>query len=183
MSLRFALEQLNPAMRAQAEAKLRASATVTVHSMEPKTPEPRVMLRKPPGRPKGAKDTRPRKRLGQVAPPISKPAARLLWHIRAANLPEPAKEHRFHPTRMWRFDFAWPDLMVAMEVDGVTHLGGRHQRPAGYTNDARKYNAAIEAGWKLYRVTQDMVRRGEAIALLERVIVPRGTNTQEAGCT
>ncbi|HAT10302.1 MAG TPA: hypothetical protein DCS97_06855, partial [Planctomycetes bacterium] len=27
-------------------------------------------------------------------------------------------EHRFHPTRKWRFDFARPDIHLAIEIDG-----------------------------------------------------------------
>lgn len=34
--------------------------------------------------------------------------------------PEFVREHRFHPTRRWRFDFAWPDEKVALEVEGGT---------------------------------------------------------------
>jgi len=32
----------------------------------------------------------------------------LLGQIQAAGLPEPIRQHRFHPERRWRFDFAWP---------------------------------------------------------------------------
>src|SRR5690606_39740371 len=50
----------------------------------------------------------------------------LALHIRAHKLPEPVREYRFHPERRWRFDFAWPDLRVAAEVEGGIHIGGRH---------------------------------------------------------
>src|SRR5687768_16750315 len=30
------------------------------------------------------------------------------------------------PARRWRFDFAWPELKVAVECDGGTFTGGRH---------------------------------------------------------
>ena len=27
-------------------------------------------------------------------------------------------EYRFHPTRKWRFDYAWPENKIALEVEG-----------------------------------------------------------------
>ena len=53
----------------------------------------------------------------------------------------PEREYRFHPIRRWRFDFAWPDQLIAVEVDGNawhTKGGGRH----GTDKDREKINAA-----------------------------------------
>ena len=66
----------------------------------------------------------------------------LKFHIDAAGLPEPVREFKFHPTRRWRFDFAWPDHKVAAEVEGGTWTGGRHTRGSGFEKDCHKYNAA-----------------------------------------
>lgn len=62
-----------------------------------------------------------------------------------------------------RFDFAWPELMLALEVEGGTWANGRHSRGAGYARDAAKYNAAQVAGWMVIRVTSDMIRGKMAI--------------------
>ena len=62
----------------------------------------------------------------------------LLWHIKAAGLPEPATELLFHPKRKWRFDFAWPMKMVALEVEGGVWIRGRHNRPQGFLRDIEK---------------------------------------------
>ena len=91
----------------------------------------------------------------------------LIQILRARNLPPLQTEYRFAPPRRWRFDFAWPDLKVALEVEGGTFTGGRHVRGRGYENDCEKYNAATLAGWKVYRVTTKMVDDGRALALLE----------------
>jgi len=72
------------------------------------------------------------------------------------------REHRFHPTRRWRFDLAWPDLLVACEVEGGTWNGGRHTRGSGFEGDCEKYNAAALLGWLVLRVTGKMVRDGRA---------------------
>ena len=36
--------------------------------------------------------------------------------------------HKFHPTRRWMFDFAWPKYKVAVEVVGGTWVGVTHRR-------------------------------------------------------
>jgi hypothetical protein len=50
-------------------------------------------------------------------------------------LPNPKTEHKFHPDRKWAMDFAWPDLKLAVEYEGLKHghEAGRHQRPKGYS--------------------------------------------------
>jgi len=62
-------------------------------------------------------------------------------------------EHRFHPTRRWRFDFAWPSKKIAVEIEGGTWTGGRHTRGAGFQKDCEKYNAAAVLGWTVLRFT------------------------------
>lgn len=65
------------------------------------------------------------------------------------------KEYKFHPTRKWRFDYAFPFLMIAVEVDGGVWTGGRHTNPAGYINDMEKLNTAASMGWLVLRITTD----------------------------
>lgn len=73
---------------------------------------------------------------------------------RRASLPEPEREFAFaRPDRDWRFDFAWPDRRVALEVEGGVHSGGRHVRPKGFLEDMKKYNAAATRGWLVFRCT------------------------------
>lgn len=57
------------------------------------------------------------------------------------------RELVFHPDRKWRFDFAWPGAMLALELEGV----GRHQTFIGYKADCEKYNAACLLGWRVLR--------------------------------
>ncbi len=57
------------------------------------------------------------------------------------------REHRFHPTRAWRFDFAWPSIKLALELDGR----GRHQTVKGVREDCEKLNAAVIMGWRVLR--------------------------------
>ena len=95
---------------------------------------------------------------------------RLLLHIRAARLPVPVREFRFCPSRKWQADFAWPDLRLLVEVEGGSFVRGRHSRPVGMTNDCEKYNEAVLLGFRLLRVTTDMVANGSALAVIERAL-------------
>ena len=68
-------------------------------------------------------------------------------------LPAPIMEYKFHPLRKWKFDFAWPDKMIAIEMEGGIWKSGRHNRGVGFTLDCQKYNAATIAGWRVLRYT------------------------------
>ena len=93
--------------------------------------------------------------------------------LAAAGLPPGRPEYRFAPPRRWRFDRAWPEHMVAVEVEGVTGgLGGRHQRRDGFERDCEKYNAAALAGWVLLRFTPRQIRTGLALRTLEIALGP-----------
>lgn len=79
-------------------------------------------------------------------------------------------EHRFHPVRKWRFDFAWLDKSIAVEIEGGTWSGGRHTRGSGFEADCEKYNEAAAIGWTVFRFTGKMVKSGNAIQLLREVM-------------
>jgi len=66
-------------------------------------------------------------------------------------LPAPEREYRFDSERRWRFDFAWPSLKIAVEVEGGVWMRGRHVRPVGYLADLEKYNRAVVLGWRVLR--------------------------------
>jgi hypothetical protein len=66
-------------------------------------------------------------------------------------LPAPTREHRFYPGRKWRIDFAFIDVKLAIEIEGGSHIGGRHVRPYGFSADMEKYNALNAMGWQLLR--------------------------------
>ena len=63
----------------------------------------------------------------------------------------PEREYYFHPTCKWRFDFAWPALRVAVEIEGGLWNGGRHSVPMGMIADMDKYNSAAALGWLVLR--------------------------------
>lgn len=83
----------------------------------------------------------------------SKQQARTFLVIcRGAGIPEPVEQYRFAmPDRDFKFDFAWPEFRVALEVDGGLFSGGYHARPLGIGRDMNKFNEAAQRGWLLLR--------------------------------
>ncbi|MCZ4284566.1 hypothetical protein O4H29_06925 [Marinobacter salarius] len=112
----------------------------------------------------------------------------LALHIRAAKLPEPEREYRFGAAMVggpgkglrqrlagtglkdWRFDFAWPSLALAVEVEGGAWVGGRHTRGKGFLEDLRKYQAAQRMGWTVYRTAGELIKSGEALATINHLM-------------
>ena len=90
--------------------------------------------------------------------------------LRNAGLPEPVREHCFCPGRRFRFDWAWPDRGVALELEGGVWTRGRHVRPRGYERDCEKYSLAAILGWRVVRATPAMVEDGRALELIERAL-------------
>lgn len=89
---------------------------------------------------------------------------------RAAGLPEPVAEFRFHPERRWRLDWAWPDWRLALEIEGGVWTGGRHTRGRGFLGDMEKYNALALAGWRLVRCTPADFRSLRVFTLLGQML-------------
>jgi hypothetical protein len=80
------------------------------------------------------------------------------------------EEHRFHPTRKWRFDFAWPIAKVALEVEGGAFTRGRHVRPSGFIADCEKYSEAALLGWTVLRVVPRKDWVEPTVALVKRAL-------------
>lgn len=83
------------------------------------------------------------------------------WRLLVSNASEPVHEYRFSERR-WRFDFAWPEQMVAVECEGGTWIRGRHTRGKGFEEDCKKYNRATADGWRVFRCTTGMLKQGPA---------------------
>ena len=92
-----------------------------------------------------------------------------LWDMLATDYPIPLREHRFHPKRMWRFDFAWPEYKLAVEIDGGTFIGGRHNQGIQFSKDCEKLNAATLLGWRVLRYTTIDLRQSGA-EIVDQVI-------------
>lgn len=90
------------------------------------------------------------------------------------------QEHKFakdaEPPRQFRFDFAFPDRLMAgnwrlaVEIEGITDQGGRHQRMDGFAIDLEKYELALELGWVVYRITPKMARSLRSIEMIRSLL-------------
>lgn len=111
----------------------------------------------------------------------------LLLQIKALQLPTPIREFRFAAdhvglgkgirTRLadaglkdWRFDLAWPEQCLAVEIEGGAWVHGRHTRGVGFTADLEKYHHAMRLGWTVYRCAGELIRSGEAVELIEKLL-------------
>lgn len=119
---------------------------------------------------------------------VSEHEEAFILQLRANSLDMPEREYRFGAIaaggtgkglrerlqdaglKDWRFDFAWPARLLAVEIEGMGKRGkpGRHQRIAGFEEDIEKYNEAAVLGWTLLRFTGRMVSDGRALNTLLR---------------
>jgi hypothetical protein len=82
---------------------------------------------------------------------------------------EVVKEFRFHPKRLWRFDYCIPSIMCAIEVEGGAWSKGRHTRGKGFIGDMEKYNTATSLGWRLIRVTPSDLMSMKTIEFIKQI--------------
>lgn len=88
------------------------------------------------------------------------------WNMLSAEqYADPVRELRFIPPRRFKFDLAWPDQKVAVELEGGVYSGGRHTRGKGFETDCEKYNLAILNGWYVLRYTTNMLKNDPVSAI------------------
>lgn len=82
----------------------------------------------------------------------------------------PEAEYKFTPAKRWRFDLAFVDIRLAIEIDGS---GPGHNSDGAAKKDAAKRNAAIELGWRVLVYPAGSVsiekRRIRIVAQIQRV--------------
>lgn len=75
------------------------------------------------------------------------------------------REYKFDPNRGWRFDFSWPSVRVACEIEGGVYQGKGHATPKRFEEDCWKYNAAQAQGWVVLRYTPQMLSKNPEIII------------------
>ena len=85
-------------------------------------------------------------------------------------LPKPQIEVKFYPERRWRFDYAWPERRVAVEIEGAVWVQGRHTRGSGFVGDMEKYNAAGKLGWRVFRFQPHELKKGIAQSFMMEIL-------------
>lgn len=85
-------------------------------------------------------------------------------HLESVGCPKMERQHRFHPTRKWRLDFAHIGTKICIEIDGgefmrKAGIRGGHNRGAQMAKDYEKRNTAIILGWTVFQLTGQMVEK------------------------
>lgn len=71
---------------------------------------------------------------------------------------DPEREFYYdRPDSERRFDFAWPEFRVAVEMQGAIWSGGAHGRGSGIIKDYKKLNDAQVKGWRVIQISVDML--------------------------
>lgn len=97
------------------------------------------------------------------------------WRVlKPHDAPDPVREYPAIEGRRFRFDYAWPDHRVAVELHGGTWQQGRHTRGQGFANDREKVNLAQLDGWTVIELTADMLSGNPARWIAAIADVVRG---------
>ena len=94
----------------------------------------------------------------------------LASQLRMLKVADPTREYAFAKPRRFRFDFCWPDKMLAAEVEGGIWTGGAHTRGKHFEQDAEKYNLATDLGYRVYRFTEKHVNDWSAAETIKRAL-------------
>jgi len=96
--------------------------------------------------------------------------AELAMQIRTLGLPEPIREYPAIKGRKFRFDFAWLEQRLLVEVNGGTFTRGGHSTGVGIRRDYEKANLAQLAGWRVLSFDGKAVKSGEAVEVVRRAL-------------
>lgn len=95
----------------------------------------------------------------------------------APEIPTPVKEFVAIPGRKYRFDRAWPDRMLLIEVNGGTWANaggetGSHGRGSGIDRDYWKADEAVALGYRVMMFSRSMLRRDprQCVELVKRAL-------------
>ncbi len=81
-------------------------------------------------------------------------------------------EFFFSVDRLYRFDYAIPELKIGIEVNGGVWAQGNsgHSSGKGIMRDYEKSNLAQSLGWKVLTVVPSQIKNYEALELLKKII-------------
>lgn len=98
------------------------------------------------------------------APPTESDAETLFLQVaRVCGVPEPRRQFvLIIEGRKFRIDFAWPDLRIAVEIDGAEV----HSRPGALRSDLLRQNRILLDGWTILRFTwYDLVNHPQDVVV------------------
>lgn len=98
----------------------------------------------------------------------------MIYNLEAHKIEGWVREYHYHPTTKQRFDFAWPDIMLAVECEGGIYpfkckktgkliMRGGHTSIRGFLEDCDKYNTAASMGWTVLRFANPHIMSGKCV--------------------
>lgn len=99
------------------------------------------------------------KKRGKLLKPKTSSPLETKFEILWTNLggPDLIREYPVCPGRKFRFDFAIPQKRIAIEVEGGTWVKSGHSSGKGIERDCVKGNLATQYGWRVFRLTAQMI--------------------------
>lgn len=85
-------------------------------------------------------------------------------------LPPPLFEYRFHPSRKWRLDIAFPAERVGIEVQGGIFIAGRHTRGAALLKEWEKLNTLACMNWRVLFVQPSELCMDKTIKVIKTAL-------------
>ena len=95
--------------------------------------------------------------------------------VKLAGLPEPVRQYPAgkvdaSTTRKFRYDFAWPEAHILVEINGGTYAHMGHSTGSGIARDYEKSNLAMLAGWRTFVFDRRMVEAGTALDVTAKAL-------------
>ncbi len=87
------------------------------------------------------------------------------------------EEHKFDEVRKFKFDWAFPEIKLAVEYEGLVFNSNKstssgksgHTTVTGYTSNCDKYNLATVSGWRVLRYTA--MNSKQAFSDIEKILI------------
>ena len=92
------------------------------------------------------------------------------FQLTAAGLTGYVREYVAIPGRKFRFDFAFIEERLLIEINGGTFNGGAHGRGVGIARDYEKFRLGQDCGWKVYPFDTKEVKNGDALVAVEKYL-------------
>ena len=92
------------------------------------------------------------------------------FQLDALGLTGYVREYQAITGRKFRFDFAWLEHRLLVEVNGGTYTKGAHSTGQGIARDYEKANLATLDGWRVLMFDGKAVKSGEAVEVIRQAL-------------
>lgn len=102
----------------------------------------------------------------------SKLEIEMSYQIRLAGLRPPQREFYAIPGRQFRFDFAWEEEKLLVEIQGGTFSKAKmaHNSGLGIERDNEKRNLATLLGWRVLSIGEKPLKDGRGLRWIQEAL-------------